>query len=405
MRAALSDPALLTQVRSAAAVDVIAIGKAAEPMLAAFGAVCPSPIRHVIAACDPPRRPLPAGASWFPGAHPVPDEHSVQAALAALALARATTRRDVLIALLSGGASSMMALPAGDLPLADKQQTIRTLLTEGANIRELNTVRKHLSAIKGGRLAAAAEASIITLVLSDVVDDELSVIGSGPTVSDPTSASAALDVLEEHGGRDRYPARAVTWLQHALAGHGDRRVASDDCSRRSVARVIGNAATALSGAFAAAERLGYHACVMNDRVRGEARRAAVRYLENAAHVAASLPRPACILAAGETTVRVSGSGKGGRNQEFALALVEPLADWVSGAVAASVGTDGIDGPTDAAGAIVDVTTLARAKARGLSSRHSLDDNDSHAFFDALGDLVRLGPTGTNVADIQILMLG
>jgi hydroxypyruvate reductase len=305
--------------------------------------------------------------------------------------------------LISGGASAMMALPVDGVALEDKQQTVRLLLLGGADIHQLNTVRKHLSAIKGGQLAAASRARVVTLAVSDVIGDDLSMIASGPTVPDATTFHAALQVLDDHGGRAGYPKSVVDHLERGAAGlvpetpkPGDSRLA------HSSARVIGNRFTAVDGARAAAEGLGYRVHVIDGPVVGEARVAASGLVQ-AARTFLNRDR-ACVLAAGETTVTVTGTGRGGRNQELALAMLPYLDVLGELAIAASVGTDGIDGPTDAAGALVDSTTAARAAAAGLVAQTYLDDNNTYAFFDALQDLIRTGPTGTNVGDLQIILV-
>jgi glycerate 2-kinase len=244
--------------------------------------------------------------------------------------------------------------------------------------------------------------------LSDVVGDDLSSIGSGPTVSDATTFGEALAVLERHGGRENYPASVVDHLTRGAAGDvaetpkpGDPRLA------RSIARVIGGGWTAVEGARAAAASLGYVVHVVERPVIGEARNAGDHLLRTAAQIVKAHPRSRlCIVAAGETTVRTTGSGKGGRNQECALAMARNLDTIGSEVVAASVGTDGIDGPTDAAGAIVDSTTLARAEAADVGPpERYLEEHNSYVFFDELGDLIRTGPSGTNVGDLQVILVG
>jgi hydroxypyruvate reductase len=270
-------------------------------------------------------------------------------------------------------------------------------------------VRKHLSAVKGGRLAAAAaRAGCDTFAISDVVgpvEADPSVIGSGPTVADASTFADALDALDRLGVRGDVPAAALRALEDGRAGQrpetpkaGDARLAHSQFS------LIGSRHDAMAGARREAERLGYTVAVLDDPIVGEAGTAAVAY---AAHVRAlvdRLPRPCCVISSGETTVRVTGSGKGGRNQEFALAMAEALAVDARSAMAASIGTDGIDGPTDAAGAIVDTLTLERARRAGLAAPDAfLENNDAYHFFDALGDLVRTGPTDTNVGDVQVIL--
>jgi hydroxypyruvate reductase len=300
-----------------------------------------------------------------------------------------------------------MALPADGVSLHDKRLASARLLGEGAEIHALNTVRKHLSAIKGGQLAASAVGTVLTLAVSDVVGDDLTAIGSGPTVSDPTTFGEALGILDAHGGRGRYPNAVVARLLRGVAGDvaetpkpGDARLA------RSYARVIGGWRTAIEGARTAAATRGYAVHVIEAPVVGEARVAALGLLDAAARARVDHRLPLCVLAGGETTVRVSGSGRGGRNQECALAMAEGIGRLAPVAVAASVGTDGVDGPTDAAGGVVDSTTLERAEAAGLASpSRYLDNNDSYTFLDTLGDLIRTGPTTTNVGDLQIMLIG
>jgi glycerate-2-kinase len=323
-----------------------------------------------------------------------------------LKLASEIPAGDRLLVLLSGGASAMMAVPAGGLTLGDKQETTSRLLRAGADIHALNTVRKHLSAIKGGQLAVAAAESI-TLAVSDVVGDDLSAIASGPTVPDGTTFQEALEVIRRYGSEEDYPARAVERLKRGAAGWlpetpkpGDQRLSG------ATAHVIGSRTDAMKGSASAATDLGYHVWQIDEPVTGEAREAARRWLDTVLARASTMERPACVVSSGETTVHVKGRGRGGRNQEFALALVDRLAaSDERGVIAASIGTDGIDGPTDAAGAIADSRTAERARRAGLSPAHTfLNHNNSYDFFAALGDLVLTGPTGTNVGDIQILLL-
>lgn len=418
VRQALAAPDVAAALRSAAAVDVVAAGKAAAPMLMSFLQASAVPVRHAVGvAAEPPATPL-SGVRWHTTAHPVPDERSTRAAHEVLGLARAATDRDLLVLLLSGGASSIVALSAEGVTLADKQRTAQQLLALGAEIHHLNTVRKHLSAIKGGWLAAAMPGATCTLALSDVVGDDLSAIGSGPAVPDPTTYHEALEVFGRYGGHRMYPDTVVRRLTRGAAGEipetpkpGDPRLA------RASARVIGGARTAVAGAHDAAAALGYAVHIVDGPITGDACDAARHLLQYVGRVPrlghdssscgpAGPAVPACILSAGETTVRTAGTGKGGRNQEFALAMVRGLDTLGPSVAAASVGTDGIDGPTDAAGAIVDSTTAARAQATHLGAPEQyLEEHNSYIFFDGLHDLIRTGPTGTNVGDLQVILVG
>ena len=401
-------------LRTATAIDVIAAGKAAAAMLAAFDAAADFPVRTTL-GIGPRRSPsetqdgsarLNSRTEWCDAGHPLPDEGSLRGARRALEIAGASHSDDVLVVLLSGGGSALMTLPAPELSLEMKQRTARTLMEQGADIYELNTVRKHLSAIKGGRLAVAARGRVLTLAVSDVVGDDLSVIASGPTVADDSTYEDALRTISRRGGVEAYPREVVSHLRRGVSGEvpetpkrGDERLA------RAAARVIGPQRGAIDGARKAAEELGYHVHVVAEPITGEARDSAREYVAALARIAASLPRPLCVISSGETTVTVVGRGKGGRNQEFALAMAPSLDTIGPRVLAASIGTDGIDGPTDAAGAVVDPTTLQRAHALGLPHAQSyLDDNNAYAFFERLGDLIRTGPTNTNVGDLQVVLV-
>ena len=338
------------------------------------------------------------------GSHPIPSPASEAAGRRALAIARAVGPGEELLVLLSGGASALMAAPAEGIALDSKRGTTDTLLRAGADIHALNTVRKHLSSVKGGWLAACSPGPCRTFAVSDVVGDDLSVIASGPTVPDQTTFADALDVLRRFGGVEAFPATVVSRLTEGAAGKwpdtpkpGDPRLA------RATSRVIGGRQDAMIGAADFARARGYSVVVLDAPVVGEARAAARSHLQDVAARARDAGRPLCVVSSGETTVRVIGAGRGGRNQEFALAAADFLPS-LGTAVGASIGTDGIDGPTDAAGAVADSTTLTRARAAGLHPDHFLRDNDAYAFFTALGDLIRTGPTGTNVGDLQIFLI-
>jgi hydroxypyruvate reductase len=370
----------------------------------ASGAVAHVEVRRGLVV-SPEAAIVPDGFESIVGDHPIPTAASERAGRQALALAESVGPDDTLLVLLSGGASALMAVPADDVTLDDKRATTDRLLRAGADIYALNTVRKHLSAIKGGQLAARARGVCRALAMSDVVGDDLSVIGSGPTVADASTFGDALDVVRRFGGEATYPPAAIARLRRGAAGEiADTPKPGDPRLARADTRVIGSRRDAMRGAEREGAALGYAVMRIDDPVVGEARMTAGVHLGAALAQAADLPRPVCIVSSGETTVRVTGAGKGGRNQEFALAAAGPLARAGATAVLASVGTDGIDGPTDAAGAIVDHTTLRRAEASGLALDRFLSDNNAYAFFDALGDLIHTGPTGTNVGDLQVILL-
>ena len=402
----LSAPSVSALLRDAAALDVIAAGKASGAMLRAFGKECGVPIRRAVGIGLGAADALPTGAEWHVAAHPIPDDGSVLAARSALDVSRCATEWDLVVVLLSGGASSLMALPADGLTLAQKQSTIRTLLAAGADIGDLNVVRKHLSGIKGGRLAAACAAPMLTLAISDVIGDDVSLIGSGPTVADPSRFREAEEVLRRFGGPEGYPPQVTALLARGRAGQiAESPKPGDGRLTRSSIDVIGGRTDALDGASAAARSMGYTVHVIDEAVHGEARVAAASYLTLVRRLVADASGPLCLLSAGETTVRVSGGGRGGRNQEFALALAADLEGVRPTVAVASVGTDGIDGPTDAAGALVDTTTARRARDAGLGDpERYLEDNNSYEFFLGLGDLIYTGPTATNVGDIQITLI-
>lgn len=405
MRRALDDPDIVAPLQKAAAVDVVAAGKAASVMLNAFAVSTAVPIRRMLGIGPHQPAILPSGAGWQDAGHPLPNDGSVAGARGALEIAHAAGPDDLLVVLLSGGGSALMTLPAMGISLAEKQQTARTLMAQGADIYELNTVRKHLSAIKGGRLAVAAGGSVLTLAVSDVVGDDLSVIASGPTVADESTYAAALEILRTRGGLDAYPSAIVERLRQGSEGLLPETPATGDARLgRSTARVIGPQRGAIEGAESAARRLGYQVHVVREAVTGEARDTAVEHVRRVGDAIASMPRPLCVISSGETTVTVRGAGKGGRNQEFALAMAPVLATLGDDVAGTSIGTDGIDGPTDAAGAIVDSTTIQRAQAAGLTLETFLDDNNTYAFFERLNDLIQTGPTSTNVGDLQVILV-
>lgn len=332
--------------------------------------------------------------------HPVPDRRGQAAAERMLLLARAAGPDDLIVFLVSGGGSALLPAPAPPVTLEEKREVTRLLLGAGATIGELNAVRKHLSLLKGGQLArAAAPARVLTLLLSDVIGDPLDVIASGPTAPDPTSFSDALGVLEDRAVLQRVASSVRNRLEAGASGELPETPKPGDPMFAGVTHVVlGNNRLVVAAAAKTAERLGYPARVALEGVQGEARDVALDLVAQAR----SLPSPGCLVAGGETTVTVRGRGRGGRCQELALAAALALEPGEDVCVLAA-GTDGTDGPTDAAGAVVDGTTVARGRAIGLEPLDALADNDAYAFLGATGDLVVTGPTNTNLLDLYIVV--
>ncbi len=334
-------------------------------------------------------------------AHPVPDAAGRAAAGRMLDLVRGAGPEDLVLCLMSGGASALLALPAPGLTLEDKQATTRALLRSGATIHEINCVRKHLSAIKGGRLAAACAAPMVTLAISDVAGDDPAVIGSGPTVPDPTRFADARAILAKY--RIEPPAAIRAHLDAAREESpkpGDPRLA------RAAFRLVATPGDMLAAAARQAAALGLHPILLGDHIEGEARDVGADHAARALALArdADAQRPAVILSGGELTVTMRGQGKGGPNAEYALGLAQALAG-ARGIHALAADTDGIDGSEDNAGAFVSPDTLTRARALGLDAATHLAANDSYAFFAALGDLLVTGPTFTNVNDLRAIIVG
>ncbi|HEY8608980.1 MAG TPA: glycerate kinase [Noviherbaspirillum sp.] len=335
-------------------------------------------------------------------AHPVPDEAGREAAGRMMGLVRGLREEDLVLCLISGGGSALLALPAPGISLEQKQAINKALLRSGANIGEMNCVRKHLSAIKGGRLAlACAPARVITLLISDVPGDDPGVIASGPTLPDPTTCGEALAILRKY--HIEIP-EAVE--RHLLSGDGETPKPGDARFARNTHHVTATAQQALDAAAEVARRAGITPFILSDDIEGEARDVGLVHAALARQVALRnqpFPRPCVLLSGGETTVTVRGDGRGGRNVEFLLSLAAAL-DGLDGVHALACDTDGIDGSEDNAGALYGPDTLRRALERGLRPRAMLDNNDGYAFFAALGDLVVSGPTRTNVNDFRAILI-
>jgi glycerate 2-kinase len=326
--------------------------------------------------------------------HPIPDQRGVAGARRIAQIASQAGLDDLVICLISGGASALLPLPASSISLVQKQKITRSLLACGASIHEINCVRKHISTIKGGQLARLAYPStLLTLVLSDVVGDDLDVIGSGPTIPDRSTIADARAILSKYGIPNSLPMEETP-------------KPGDKVFQKTRNVIVGSNALAVDAAAIEAGRLGFNTLVLSTSLVGEAREVARVHAAIAREIQVAgrpVTVPACVISGGETTVTIRGKGLGGRNQEFALAAAIDMAG-LGDTVILSAGTDGTDGPTDAAGAIADGTTLARAQALGLDASAYLTNNDSYHFFQATGDLIKTGPTGTNVADIQLILV-
>lgn len=339
--------------------------------------------------------------------HPIPDRAGLRAANQLRSLIHDLTPRDLVLVLLSGGASSLLPAPVPGVTLADKQHTTRLLLRSGATIQEMNAVRKHLSRLKGGGLAASTKATIATLILSDVIGNDLGSIGSGPTAPDPTTFADAIDVMQRYKIWRAVPAAVRHHLLQGRRGAvpetlkpGSRRL------RRVQHEIIGNNSGMLGAVTRVAREAGLRTMLFSTALTGEARDAAKQLATLARHIGSgteALTRPCCIVAGGETTVMVTGRGKGGRAQEFAAAAAFDI-EGIPNAWLAAVGTDGTDGPTDVAGAVVSGETLARARKIGINLRSALKRHDTYSALKALRCHIRTGPTGTNVNDLYLLLL-
>jgi glycerate 2-kinase len=344
--------------------------------------------------------------------HPLPDANSLASAERILSLAKSKIQpEDLVLCLLSGGASSLLVSPVDGSTLQDKLACTRLLLENSADIYELNAVRKHLSGIKGGGLARLlAPARIAVLILSDVVGDDPGTIASGLLSPDPTTFGDCMETFRKLGILDQIPPAVRKRFDLGAAGQiAETPKKGDPVFRGIESIIIGSNAQACTAAAQAARQLGYHVHVLTSRLEGDTGEAARFHMSIAGEIVSQrrpVRRPACIISGGETTVKVSGRGKGGRNQEFALHCVRPLAGLSAPCLVASLGTDGTDGPTDAAGAIADNSSLTRSMKYGARFlEESLGDNDSYTFFNRLGDLIVTGPTRTNVMDLHLVLVG
>lgn len=391
---------------------VIAVGKAALPMAHAAQTVLGAAVTEGLVVTKTGHAAgwqLPAPWRIFEAGHPTPDANGQHAALQVLQLLQQLTSEDLVLVLLSGGASALLPAPAEGLSLADLQATTTLLLRCGATIVELNTVRKHLSQLKGGQLARlASPAAVATLILSDVVGDPLDVIASGPTVPDPTTYADAWHILERYKLLTQVPAAVRDYLAAGVAGERpETPKPGDPCFARVYHRIIASNRVAALAAAQCASTLGYHTLILSTFVEGEARevaKVAAALMRNVRQYGEPVPPPACLIWGGETTVTVRGDGLGGRNQELALAAALAL-DGLPEVALLALATDGTDGPTDAAGGVVCGETAARARRLGLDLHAALRNNDAYPALAALDALLRTGPTGTNVNDLLVMLIG
>lgn len=336
--------------------------------------------------------------------HPVPDINGVRGAERIAGIARQARADELIVCLISGGASALMPLPAPPITLEHEQRLTQLLLDCGADIREMNCLRKHISELKGGELARLAHpATVLTLILSDVIGDDLDVIGSGPTVPDRSTFADAAAILDKYRLWERAP---IAIANRIRAAESETPKPGDPAFERVHNLIIGSNRLALEASAGKARELGYRPLLLSTYIEGETRDVARVHAAIAKEIRASgrpIRAPACVISGGETTVTIRGNGMGGRNQEFALAAAIDL-DRLPGVAILSAGTDGTDGPTDAAGAIATGETMARARKQGLHGAAFLANNDSYHFFERVGGLIKTGPTNTNVMDVRLILV-
>ena len=394
-------------------VHVVGAGKASAEMGRAIVRILGGRLQKgLIVVRDLPRRDVPLMKILQAG-HPEPDNRGLIASQSLIHyLQSKVSKHDLLLVLLSGGASALLPSPVEKISLDDKKATTKILLSCGATIYEINTIRKHLSRLKGGRfLNYVGGATVITLIISDVVGNDLSTIASGPTSHDPSTFSDCLEVLDRYQIRDQIPKSVLSFLRDSARGKIDvdtLKVGSPALEKTFNYLVSTNQAS-LQAAAKKAGSLGYKPMIISSSIQGNTSDLASFYVSIAREILATghpLPAPCCLLSGGETTVKVVGDGRGGRNQEFALSCFHQTQNWKNQSVVfAAIGSDGSDGPTDAAGAIVSNDSRPRAKKLGLDSSDYLRRNDSYTFFQKLDDLIRTGPTGTNVMDFHFALIG
>lgn len=340
--------------------------------------------------------------------HPVPDEAGLKGTQEIVQLLEKSGENDLVLCLISGGGSALLPYPAEGITLDEKRQLTQILLDIGATIHEMNALRKHVSRVKGGRLARFAyPATLVTLILSDVVGDDLDSIASGPTVPDRSTYADCLRILQKYSVQDKVPGAVLDYIKRGSKGIvAETPKVNDPAFVKTQSVIVASNSLALQAAKHKADELGYNSLILSSSIEGEAKDVALDHVAITKEILRTdqpVARPACVISGGETTVTIRGKGKGGRNQEFVLAAAIAI-DGLEKVVVLSGGTDGTDGPTDAAGAIADGTTISRAKNQGLNAQKYLRNNDSYSFFDPMGDLFKTGPTFTNVMDLRLVLV-
>lgn len=390
---------------------LIGAGKAGVPMARAVESVLGDRLERGIVIVKYGHGGVLKKTSVLEAGHPEPDEQGVVAAAEILRLLDdELTGQDLLLVVISGGGSALLPSPVPEVSFADKRQVTSVLLKCGATIQEMNAIRKHLSRIKGGRLLDhTQDARVLTLMVSDVIGDDLASIASGPTVPDPTTFSDCLEIVERYKIRDELPPAVVEYLRSGWAGNQEETPKPGDPRFEKVQNgIVAGNIHALKAAAEKADALGFRPLVLSSTIYGntaDAARFHVAVAQEILRTGNPLTAPCCLISGGETTVRVLGPGKGGRNQEFVLWCAREIAGWPERSVLfASLGSDGTDGPTDAAGAWASPETATRAKLKDLSIQDHLDRNDSYHFFKELGDLIITGPTQTNVMDLRFVLI-
>jgi glycerate 2-kinase len=375
----------------------LAIGKAAIPMMDALAEQIPLSsglaVTKFAAGLSPRLYPI------LEGGHPIPDARSLRAGKRVLEFVSSLTQEDTLVCLISGGGSALVTAPHAGIPLEDIQSLTSLLLASGARIDEINTIRRAVDRVKGGGLARATKAKVISLILSDVIGNPLETIASGPTAPNPTTPADARAILKKYRMEEKVSSSIQTILESGSSLPSLRKQASEVQTEN---LIIGDNQLAARAALEQAHREGFNVEILTNELQGEARDAGVMLARRLYEAARDRPRPFCLIAGGETTVTLQGDGWGGRNQELALAAVNGLRD-VDRVMLIALATDGDDGPTDAAGAAVTGESARRAESLGLNAADHLSRNDAYPFFEALGDLIRTGPTGTNVNDMIFLI--